>query len=267
MKFRERLKPNYKFGHFDFEPVKRYELKSITTDGSRMYFVPSRRSAIIQDSNNPIYLEAYKSVTTIISEKSDTQWLDDWRDRIGHEEANAITTMAGNRGTDIHEMAEKYVRGQEWWDGRTSININDFRKLIPLLDAKISNIRGTELKLFSHHLKAAGTCDLVCNWNNEIAIVDYKTSRRMKTKDDILGYLIQATAYAVMFQELYGTRVDKIVVIILVDGEDAPLVFEEQPSHFFPKIQEFFEPREWWHHSSTCAREVLWRHSNPLFIR
>jgi len=241
MTFRERLKPKYKFGHFDFESVKRYELKSITTDGSRSYLVPMQ-GAVFQDPFYPEYVKSYKSVTTIISEKSDTQWLDDWRDRIGHEEANAITTMAGNRGTDIHEMAEMYVCSERWWDGHSSININDFRKLIPLLDAKISCIRGIELKLFSHRLQTAGTCDLVCNWDGELAIVDYKTSRRMKTKDDILGYFIQATAYAIMFQEMYGIRIDKIVVIILVDGEDVPLVFEEKPSYYFPKIREFFNP-------------------------
>src|SRR6185437_9695158 len=51
----------------------------------------------------------YKSVTTIIGERSDKSWLRGWRDRVGEDEADQILFQAQERGTAIHSIAERYV--------------------------------------------------------------------------------------------------------------------------------------------------------------
>src|SRR4051812_24292932 len=72
----------------------------------------------------------YKSVTTIISEKTDKSWLDSWRARVGAEEADRILLQAGIRGTAIHNIAEKYVLGnKDWAKGEMPINLATFRKI------------------------------------------------------------------------------------------------------------------------------------------
>ena len=36
--------------------------------------------------------------------------LQNWRNRVGHDQAQAITTEAANRGTRMHTYLEQYVR-------------------------------------------------------------------------------------------------------------------------------------------------------------
>src|ERR1700733_13442295 len=54
----------------------------------------------------------YPSVTTILSILSDDA-IQAWRDRIGEEEANNISTHAADRGTNLHEILETYIKNQE----------------------------------------------------------------------------------------------------------------------------------------------------------
>ena len=51
----------------------------------------------------------YPSVTTIIGEMTDKSFLDKWRQRIGHEKADAISKFSANRGTVMHQLCEYYI--------------------------------------------------------------------------------------------------------------------------------------------------------------
>ena len=53
--------------------------------------------------------ETLPSVTTILSATKDMTELNKWRDRIGHEKAQQITTEAANRGTRMHAYLEQYI--------------------------------------------------------------------------------------------------------------------------------------------------------------
>lgn len=222
---------------FDHAPVTRHELQAIEEDGKRFYLVAEETD----DPFHPIIHE-YKSVTTIIGEKSDKTWLKEWRDRVGEAEADTILARAQVRGTAIHDMAEKFLKNDlEYTKGHGTINVMDFLRVVPLLQKKVSHIYGQELPLFSHKLKTAGKADLVCWWDGEPAIVDFKTSRNIKLKGQIENYCIQTACYAKMFTERYNIHIDNIVIILMVDHEDKPVVFED---FVFPswnkKVLEYF---------------------------
>jgi genome maintenance exonuclease 1 len=56
------------------------------------------------------------SVTTILERtkpQEARQALQEWRNRVGHERAQQITTEAANRGTRMHTYLERYVKSDD----------------------------------------------------------------------------------------------------------------------------------------------------------
>ncbi|WP_255458351.1 PD-(D/E)XK nuclease family protein [Nitrosarchaeum sp. AC2] len=91
---------------------------------------------------------------------------------------------------------------------------NHFEKLKPYLH-KMNNIRGIELPLYSDELKIAGTCDCIAEYNGNLSIIDFKTSRSRLVEhyDKVQKYFMQATAYSLMWKERTGIEIDQIVII------------------------------------------------------
>lgn len=231
----ENLVRNVEKKKFDFALVNRVELESYEEDGKRFYLMPHDMT--------PGWDAIYKSVTTIIGEKSDKTWYPKWVDRVGQEEADRITAIACRRGSAIHDMAEKYILGEEYWKDHGTINVLDFNKLVPILNKHVDHIYGQEIPLYSHTLKTAGRADLACWWDGYPAIVDFKTTRCAweKPQDQIDAYMIQAACYARMFQERYDYYMDKIVVLLLVDHEEKPVVYEDSVyPYWYEKTVEYF---------------------------
>ena len=52
-----------------------------------------------------------------------------------------------------------------------------------------------------------------------LAIVDFKTSAKIKKREWVDSYYMQATAYCVMLEEMTGIPVDRFVILIGVDQE------------------------------------------------
>jgi hypothetical protein len=52
----------------------------------------------------------YPSITTILSNTGDKSALVGWRNALGASEADKRTKMATDRGTAVHDMAEKAIK-------------------------------------------------------------------------------------------------------------------------------------------------------------
>jgi genome maintenance exonuclease 1 len=94
--------------------------------------------------------------------------------------------------------------------------------------------------LYSDYLQVAGTVDCIAEFDGKMSVIDFKTSKRIKTRDDIRGYFMQTSAYAVMFEERTGIPVGKLVIIMSVDDEQ-PLIFTEKRDDW---INMFIDLRE-----------------------
>lgn len=185
---------------------------------------------------------SFPSVTTVLSRMIPHPELDKWIERVGKDEANKVCTQASRRGTVIHSICEKYLLNEKnVLKGIMPVNVESFKKIQPILDKNVKLIYGVELPLFSKYLNTAGRCDLFCKWNNDNAIIDFKTSRRIKNEEDILSYFLQSACYAFMASVIYKIKIEKIVIIIAVDHEDV-LVFEK-PVHDYinPMIKLFLD--------------------------
>ncbi len=175
--------------------------------------------------------EKYPSVTTVTGLlKKDI--INEWRKRVGDEEANKISSKAAKRGTRIHTLCEKYLLNEE-----VSVQLFDaemWNSMRPLLD-DIDDIYALEQPLYSDHLQVAGTVDCIARYKGKLSVIDFKSSKRIKHRDDIHDYFIQCSAYAVAFEELTGIPVPRLVILMAVDDEK-PLVFNEKRNDW---IEEF----------------------------
>ena len=178
-------------------------------DGTRVYQTPTGNK--------------YPSVTTVTGLLK-KQSIIAWRKRVGEEEANRISSTAARRGTRIHSLAEKYLLNESV--NPDMFDIEMWNKFKPILH-NINNIYALEQSLFSDHLEVAGTVDCIAEYNGKMSVIDFKTSKRIKQRDNIHDYFMQCSAYAVAFEEMTKIPVPQIVVLIAVDEED-PLIFVEK---------------------------------------
>ena len=191
-------------------------------DGTRTYQTPSGKS--------------YPSVTTVTGLLS-KQAIMEWRDKVGHDEAKKITTRASRRGTSLHSLCEKYLDNKDV--DHSHIEKEMWYSVVPELH-NINNIRCLETTLYSDYLEVAGTVDCIAEYKGKLAVVDFKSSRKIKKKEWISNYFMQCAAYSVAFEELTKIPVSNLVIIMGVD--DNPVqVFEEKRDNW---IQQFIDLRK-----------------------
>ena len=91
---------------------------------------------------------------------------------------------------------------------------------IPQIDARIDNVRGIELSMWSDHLKVAGTADLIADYNGELAVIDWKTGSYVKKDEYVFHYILQGTAYCHMLAEMYKLVPKKVVICTFIRFND-----------------------------------------------
>ena len=186
-----------------------YSLDQQTSKKGRVY---------VDDEGNK-----YPSITTVLSILNKEAILA-WRKRVGEEEANKISTRAATRGTKVHDMIERYVLNED--PGQPDlISTSNFKEVKPIIDQNLSKVYATEKRMFSKHLGVAGTVDCVGVWDGKDSIIDWKTSAKWKKKEWISNYFMQASAYAIMWEERTGRPITQLVVCIA--GDMGPQVFVE----------------------------------------
>ena len=194
------------FNHVDIEIPR---LSRETIDGVRYYDTPDGRKLV--------------SITSVISHHN-RDIFTKWRKRVGVNEANKITKAATSRGTDMHTLTEHYLLNKKLPSVQP---LSDFlfKQAKPTLD-KIDNIHAIEQSLFSKQLGVAGTVDCIAEYEGELAVIDFKTSKKPKPEAWVEGYYVQCAAYACMLYEMTGIPVKKFVIIM--SCEDGECVVYEQ---------------------------------------
>ena len=177
---------------------------------------------------------SYPSVTTVLGAMLDKSALIEWRKRVGDEEANRVSRLAATRGTNIHNMCESYVRGEDV-DVSMPFNLVMFNQIKKVLDEHVDDIVGCELTLASDELKVAGSCDLIALYDGKLSIIDYKTSTKNKMKDWIESYFLQTVLYSYMLWEMTGMMAKQCVIIIAVEEEPEAQVFIIKPREYIGK--------------------------------
>jgi genome maintenance exonuclease 1 len=105
-----------------------------------------------------------------------------------------------------------------------------FIDLVPLLD-RIDNIHYQEQALWSVQLGLAGRVDCIAEFDGVLSVIDFKTSKRIKHRNDILDYFWQEAAYSLMYEELVGQPINNLVTIMAIEGEPPALFIEKTEDH------------------------------------
>jgi ATP-dependent exoDNAse (exonuclease V) beta subunit len=176
--------------------------------------------------------QRYPSVTTVTGLLT-RDHIKLWRERVGAEEANKISTVAARRGTKMHSLFEQYLRQEEELVFENILDEAMFNAVQPVLD-NITPI-ALEAGMWSDSLQMAGQVDCVGVWDNELCIIDFKTSAKYKEEYMADPWFHQMTAYAIMVEELTGEVIDSIVAVVAVDGGGVQ-VFEADPREYVDKL-------------------------------
>jgi len=167
----------------------------------------------------------FPSVTTVVGWKKN-QFFAEWRKNNPKE---AVRTR--NRGTKLHSLIESYLLNTpEFNKDKDPYTLDLFNQIQENID-KIDNIRSIEGFLWSKPLRMAGRSDCIAEYEGVLSVIDFKGSTKPKRKEDIHSYFLQATAYAVMWEERTGEKIPQIVILISCD-DGTTQVFVEQPRHY-----------------------------------
>lgn len=208
------------------------QFQHIKHDIDKLVRVDSESGRVYQTASG----KSYPSVTSVLGLLGKSEILA-WRARVGEEEANRVSARAARRGTAIHSLCEDYLLNKEVNPG--PFDLDTFKSIQPFLN-RINNVHCLETQLYSDYLQVAGTVDCIAEFDGKMSIIDFKTSKRVKTRDDIYGYFMQTAAYAVMFEERTGIPVGRLVILMAVDDEQ-PLLFVEKRDDW---IHQFIELRQ-----------------------
>ncbi|MDR3503002.1 MAG: hypothetical protein P4L79_10525 [Legionella sp.] len=182
----------------------------------------------------------FPSVTTRLGKFYGKEFLEQWRNRVGHEKAERITYQAGLRGTAVHNICERYLRNEpDYLLDEPPANAESFRSIQKFLDDNVGDVYGIELPLYSKFFNTAGRTDLLGSYAGQKSVIDFKTTRNEKREDWIESYFVQETVYALMVEEMYGVKIPQIVTIMASDYTP-PLIFVKDKSDYVAKAIEIF---------------------------
>jgi len=205
------------------------ELQTENHDGMRFYAIPNG--------------SFYPSITTVLAGTQPEEAkaaLAGWRNSLGAVKADAASKKATDHGTNVHLLAERYLKKQ---NVQAPINgaavpqpdLAAFNALKLKLD-KIDEVWGQECALYSPSLEVAGRCDLVGKYKGIPVIVDFKTAGRVKGHKDIGDYKLQLAFYACAHNEMFGTNI-RDGVILMVAQTGFPMEFNVKLDDYMDELK------------------------------
>jgi genome maintenance exonuclease 1 len=214
------------------------ELECKTTESIRLYNLP-----------NGGWVPSITSVTSFYNR----QIFIDWRKRVGLEEANRITKKATARGTDFHQVCQDYLENKELkWDDYQLMTKHMFHHAKPYLD-KINNIHAIERTLYSEYLGLAGRVDCIAEYEGELAVIDFKTSEKIKPETWIENYFVQETFYAAAYYELTGKVVEKLITLMVTPGGEVKVFDKRNKGDYIKLLVRYI--KEFVHHNTGSNGE------------
>lgn len=159
----------------------------------------------------------YPSVTRVVN-YFDPEIKKRWEAKLRREgrDPKAESQQAMDLGTKFHAVIESYLNNSVR-DKPIEV-LRMFEGIRPLLD-RIDDIACTEKYLYSKLWGLAGTVDCIASFDGVPSVIDFKSTRKLKTHiRDIPDYMAQTAAYAEMWEERTGEKINQ-VVILMVDRE------------------------------------------------
>lgn len=176
----------------------------------------------------------FPSVTTVTGWDK-RKFFAEWR-KNNPEESKRVCS----RGNQLHSIIEKYLNNEKVDISSLNDDVRDLFVLIKPEVDKINNIKCLETPLWSKTIGLAGRVDCIAEYNRELSIIDFKGSTKTKRKTDIENYFMQATAYALMWQDLTGERIKKLKILIACE-DGSMQIFDDSVINYVSALKETIE--------------------------
>lgn len=168
----------------------------------------------------------FPSVTSILSatdSEEDKARLRKWQHKMdslhGKGHASKISGDALTKGKLIHSAIESHYRyGQE-----IEVPYEEWNKLRSFL--KVIQPITLECPVY-HPSGYAGTIDCVGHYTDELYVIDWKTSKRMKRKSWINNYFLQITAYAHAWNFMHPNQIIRNGLIVVISPPNSLQLFD-----------------------------------------
>jgi len=215
-----------KFNFIDLDKSKLPVTKGKKVDGFRFYDIDGK---------------AYPSITTVLGIQKKAQ-LQEWRDKIGENVANWEMGRAARRGKATHLLIEQYIKGLTPSE-RGVLPLGLFRLIKPYVD-QIDNIHCLETIMYSKKLTIAGQVDCIAEYNGKLSVIDFKTANKERQESWIENYFMQTSAYAQMYEELFGKEIEQIVILLASEDGTVQNFIKEKKDYMEPlkkSINDFYK--------------------------
>lgn len=160
--------------------------------------------------------EYYPSITRILQSYPKGDHFNNWLKDHGHS-SDFIAKRAAETGTKTHNLIERYLKGEklDWLakDGTANYELDVWKmtlRFVGFWEKYKPTLIHSEIHLHSDIHKIAGTCDLVLEMNDEMWLLDIKTSNHMQN-----SYDLQTSAYTVCWNEMFEEKITRNGVIWL----------------------------------------------------
>ena len=215
-----------KFNFIDLDKSKLPVTKGKKVNGFRFYDIEGK---------------AYPSITTVLGIQKKAQ-LQEWRDKIGENVANWEMGRAARRGKATHLLIEQYIKGLTPSE-RGVLPLGLFRLIKPYVD-QIDNIHCLETIMYSKKLTIAGQVDCIAEYNGKLSVIDFKTANKERQESWIENYFMQTTAYAQMYEEIFGKEIEQIVILLASEDGSVQSFIKEKKDYMDPlkkSINDFYK--------------------------
>lgn len=222
---------------FDYKNLKRQSI-----NGKRFYK--------LADSDEYLPMASVTTILDITKPEEAKKALAEWRKNVGHQRAQAITTEAASRGTRMHKYLELYIGSGEFPEAGTNPYAQQANKMAEIVVEQglkhVDEYWGIEVPL-CHPDIYAGTTDCVGIHKGAESIIDFKQTNKPKTEERVQDYYLQLTAYGEAHNALYGTNINKGVIMMcskdfeyqefVIEGEE----YDAYRRKWWQRVEQYFE--------------------------
>lgn len=222
---------------FDYKQLKRESI-----NGKRFYK--------LAESDEFLPMASVTTILDVTKPEEEKQALAEWKKRVGKVQAQGITTEAAGRGTRMHKYLELYIESGEFPEAGTNPYAQQANKMAKIIVERglqhVNEYWGVEVPV-CHPDIYAGTTDCAGVHKDAEAIIDFKQTNKPKKREWIDNYFMQLTAYGEAHNELYGTNINKGVIMMcskdfeyqefIIEGEE----YDDYRRQWWKRVEEYFE--------------------------
>lgn len=212
------------------------EIERVTLESGARYYVCPETS------------EKLASVTTILSATSDKDF-SEWEARVGKKKADMERKYGTDLGSLVHTHMENHILNEARPGGNNLIRMEATRMADALIEKCLPGVEivwGIETILYMPGLYA-GTTDVVGMYKGKKAIMDFKTAKKLRKREDIKDYRDQLAAYQLCHNEKYGTDIDTgVIFMVSRDLQCETFIYDaaemkEGCASFLNRVEQYYE--------------------------